>query len=59
MNSRANLKDVSEDFQIEVEFLLFVHSEPVRSFILVDRILELVHVNFWNISSGEKYGITR
>ncbi|GJV09793.1 hypothetical protein Tco_1351334 [Tanacetum coccineum] len=42
MNSRADLKDVSEDFQIEVEFLLLVHSEPVGIFILVDRIPELV-----------------
>ncbi|GJX55142.1 hypothetical protein Tco_0285039, partial [Tanacetum coccineum] len=58
MNSRANLKEVFEDFQIKVEFLLLVHSEPVRIFILVDRIPELVHVNFRNICSGEKCKIT-
>ncbi|GJV54121.1 hypothetical protein Tco_1449862 [Tanacetum coccineum] len=57
--SRIDLKDVSEDLQIEVEFLLLVHSEPVGIFILVDRILELVHVNFKNICSGEKCGIAR
>nr|GEY02226.1 ribonuclease H-like domain-containing protein [Tanacetum cinerariifolium] len=45
---------MSEDFQIEVEFLLLVHSKPVGIFILVDRILKLVHVNFKNIYSGEK-----
>ncbi|GJW63822.1 hypothetical protein Tco_0115706 [Tanacetum coccineum] len=60
MNSRADLKDVSEDFEIEVEFILFVHSEPIGSIILVDRIPELVaFCKFWNIYSGEKYGIAR
>ncbi|GJT38990.1 hypothetical protein Tco_0938855 [Tanacetum coccineum] len=59
MNSRADLKGVSEDFQIEVEFLLLVHSEPVGIFILVDRIPELGHVKFRNICSGEKCGIER
>ncbi|GJS94906.1 hypothetical protein Tco_0801874 [Tanacetum coccineum] len=54
MNSRADLKDLSESFQIEVEFLLFVHSKPVGSVMLVDRIPKLVHVNFWNICNGEK-----
>ncbi|GJU89614.1 hypothetical protein Tco_1302037 [Tanacetum coccineum] len=59
MNSKADLKDVSEDFQIEVEFLLLVHSEPIGIFILVDSIPELVHVHFRNISSDEKCGIAR
>ncbi|GKE49664.1 hypothetical protein Tco_1480922 [Tanacetum coccineum] len=54
MNSRADLKDISEDFQIKVKFLLLVHFEPVGIFILVDRIPELVHVNFRNICSDEK-----
>nr|GEX06045.1 hypothetical protein [Tanacetum cinerariifolium] len=45
------LKDISESFQIKVEFLLFVHSEPVGSVMLLDRIPELVHVNLWNICS--------
>ncbi|GJW17239.1 hypothetical protein Tco_0024675 [Tanacetum coccineum] len=59
MNSRADLKDVSEDFQIEVEFLLLVHFKPVGIFILVDSIPELVHVHFRNICSDEKCGIAR
>ncbi|GKG10647.1 hypothetical protein Tco_0342047, partial [Tanacetum coccineum] len=54
-----DLKDVSEDFQIEVEFLLLVHSKPVEIFILVDSIPELVHVHFRNIYSDEKSGIAR
>ncbi|GKA86303.1 hypothetical protein Tco_0808014 [Tanacetum coccineum] len=54
-----NLKDVSEDFQVEVEFLLLVHSEPVGIFILVDRIPELVHVNFRNICSGKECRIAQ
>ncbi|GJS34535.1 hypothetical protein Tco_0532917 [Tanacetum coccineum] len=48
-----NLKDISEDFQIEVEFLLLVHSEPVGVFIPVDRIPELVHIKFGLLSSDE------
>nr|GEZ47586.1 hypothetical protein [Tanacetum cinerariifolium] len=59
MNSRADLKDVFEDLQIKVEFLLLVHFEPIRIFKLVDRIPELVHLNFMSISSGEKYGIAQ
>ncbi|GKB51187.1 hypothetical protein Tco_0901940 [Tanacetum coccineum] len=59
INNNIDLKDVSKDFQIEVEFLLFVHSEPVGIIILVDSISELVHVNFKNICSGEKYGIAQ
>nr|GFB01363.1 hypothetical protein [Tanacetum cinerariifolium] len=59
MNSRAYMKDVSEYFQIKVEFLLLVHSEPVGIFILVDKITELVHVNFRNICSDERCGIAR
>ncbi|GKA58884.1 hypothetical protein Tco_0758197 [Tanacetum coccineum] len=56
---RADMKDVSEDFQIEVEFLFFIHSEPVGIFILMDRIPKLVHVNFRNICSGKKCGIAQ
>ncbi|GJT10797.1 hypothetical protein Tco_0857839 [Tanacetum coccineum] len=59
MKYRTDLKDVFEDFQIEVEFLLLVHSEPVGIFLLLDRIPELVHVNFRNICSDEKCGIAR
>ncbi|GKA05126.1 putative reverse transcriptase domain-containing protein [Tanacetum coccineum] len=59
MNSRADLKEVSKYFQIEVEFLLFVHSEPVGIIILMDKVPELVHVNFRNICSDEKCGVAR
>ncbi|GKC10709.1 hypothetical protein Tco_1007491, partial [Tanacetum coccineum] len=48
---------LSADFL--VEFLLLIHSEPRGIFILVDRILELVHVNFRNICSGEKCRIAQ
>nr|GEY52512.1 retrovirus-related Pol polyprotein from transposon TNT 1-94 [Tanacetum cinerariifolium] len=54
INNNIDLKDVSEDFQIKVECLLLVYSEPVKIFILVDRILELVHVNFRNICSDSE-----
>ncbi|GJR13078.1 hypothetical protein Tco_0795730 [Tanacetum coccineum] len=49
MNSRTDMKDVSKDFQIKVKFLLLVYSKRVGIFILVDSILELVHVHFRNI----------
>ncbi|GKF81786.1 hypothetical protein Tco_0240388 [Tanacetum coccineum] len=59
MNSRADLKDIFKSFQIEVEFILFVHSKPIGSVMLLDRIPELMHVNLWNICSGEKCRIAR
>ncbi|GJW43059.1 hypothetical protein Tco_0071858 [Tanacetum coccineum] len=59
MNFRTDLKDVSEDFQIEVKFLLLVHSKPVGISILVDSIPELMHVHFKNICSDEKSEITQ
>ncbi|GKA65788.1 hypothetical protein Tco_0765495, partial [Tanacetum coccineum] len=60
MNSRADLKYVSEDFQIEVEFLLLVHSEPVGIFILVDSTKIESSIAFSNIKSfllGNKFQI--
>ncbi|GJS99200.1 hypothetical protein Tco_0820370 [Tanacetum coccineum] len=53
---RADLKDVSEDFQIEVEFLLLVHFKPVGNFLLVDRYPSFSgHVHFrHNLASDEK-----
>ncbi|GKC62866.1 hypothetical protein Tco_1095464 [Tanacetum coccineum] len=59
MNSRKNLKDVSKDFQIKVEFLLFVDSKPVGIFILVVSIPVLVRVDFKNICSDEKSRMAR
>ncbi|GJX78534.1 hypothetical protein Tco_0326683 [Tanacetum coccineum] len=52
--SRADLEDVSEDFQIEFKSLPFIHLESVESVMLVNRIPKLMHVDFWNISSDEK-----
>ncbi|GJU33079.1 transposase, Ptta/En/Spm, transposase, Tnp1/En/Spm-like protein [Tanacetum coccineum] len=51
---KADLEDVSEDFQIEFESLPFVYFESVKSVVYVNRILELMHVDFWNICSDEK-----
>ncbi|GJW94627.1 hypothetical protein Tco_0174299 [Tanacetum coccineum] len=52
--TKADLKDISEDFQIEFKFLPFVNFESVESVMLVNRIPELMHVDFWNICSDEK-----
>ncbi|GJX37716.1 hypothetical protein Tco_0251019 [Tanacetum coccineum] len=49
-----NLEDISEDFQIEFESLPFVHLESVESFMLVNKIPELMHVDFRNICNDEK-----
>ncbi|GKD42564.1 hypothetical protein Tco_1267209 [Tanacetum coccineum] len=49
-----DLKDISEDFQSEFESLPFVHFEFVESVMLVNRIPDLKHVDFWNICSDEK-----
>ncbi|GJS34634.1 putative transposase, Ptta/En/Spm, plant [Tanacetum coccineum] len=52
--SREDLEDVSEDFQIEFESLPFVYFEFVESVMYVNKIPELMHVDFWNICSDEK-----
>ncbi|GJV19129.1 hypothetical protein Tco_1368149 [Tanacetum coccineum] len=57
---RADLKDVSKHFpKIGGRIALLVNSYLLGIFILVDRIPELVHVNFRNICSDEKCGISR
>ncbi|GJX43856.1 uncharacterized mitochondrial protein-like protein [Tanacetum coccineum] len=49
-----DLEDISKDFQIEFESLPFIYLESIESVMLVNRILELMHVDFWNICSDEK-----
>ncbi|GJS04981.1 hypothetical protein Tco_0321489 [Tanacetum coccineum] len=53
-----NLDDISEDFQSEFESLPFVYLKSVESVMLVNRIPELMHVDFWNIYSDEKCRVT-
>ncbi|GJS44314.1 hypothetical protein Tco_0569357 [Tanacetum coccineum] len=48
----AKPRDKSES--IEFESLPFVHFEYVESVMLVNRIPELMHVDFWNICNDEK-----
>ncbi|GJU82303.1 hypothetical protein Tco_1284668, partial [Tanacetum coccineum] len=50
----ADLEDIFKDFQIEFESLPFVNIESVESVMLVNRIPELIHLDFWNIYIDEK-----
>nr|GEZ89674.1 hypothetical protein [Tanacetum cinerariifolium] len=52
--SWANLEDISEDFQIKFETFLLVKLESVEGVMLVNKIPELVHVYFRDISNDEK-----
>nr|GFC53970.1 hypothetical protein [Tanacetum cinerariifolium] len=59
LNSGVNLKDISEDFQSKFESFLFVNFESVEFVMLVNRVPELVHVYFRDISSDDKCRIAR
>ncbi|GJT24707.1 hypothetical protein Tco_0894644 [Tanacetum coccineum] len=56
--SWANLKDISKDFQGNLESFLLINLEYVEVVMLVYAIPELMHIHFRDISSDEKCRIS-